>query len=100
MQTNSILAETIAGLRQIFGHDLNSITVEHAVVGLFFTGVKLNTGATGTCATPLRPIPEAVYCPSSVMAMPSPGKLRGRSAIFCQRPKRRAVSVAPSASPR
>lgn len=80
MQTDSILAETIAALRLILGPDLNSITVERAVVGLFFTGVKLNTGATGACATPLRSIPEAVCCPSSVMAMPFPGKLRGRPA--------------------
>ena len=36
-------------------------------------------GAT-LCATPLRSIPEAVCCPSSAMAMPFPGKLRGRMA--------------------
>lgn len=80
MQSNSILAETIAGIREILGPDLDHIIVERAVVGLFFTGVKLNTGAAGACATPLRSIPEAVCCPSSVMAMPFPGKLRGRRA--------------------
>jgi uncharacterized protein len=51
------------------------------VVGLFFTGVKLSNGIAGACATPIKTIPEAVCCPSSVMAMPFPGKLRGRAAL-------------------
>ncbi len=78
--TDPILAETIAGIRSILGSDLEQIRIERAVIGLFFTGVKLDTGATGACATPLRAIPEAVCCPSSAMAMPFPGKLRGRPA--------------------
>jgi uncharacterized protein len=62
------------------GAELDHIAVERAVVGLFFTGVKLDTGVAGACATPLHSIPEAVCCPSSAMAMPFPGKLRGRPA--------------------
>ena len=42
-------------------------------MGLFFTGVKLDTGVTGACATPLRSIPDA-------RALPLSGKLRGRLA--------------------
>lgn len=80
MQSEPILAETIAGIREILGAELNRIAVERAVIGLFFTGVKLNTGVAGACATPLRSIPEAVCCPSSAMAMPFPGKLHGRLA--------------------
>jgi uncharacterized protein len=75
-----ILTETTAGIQHILGRDLDRITVERAVVGLFFTGVKLSTGAAGACATPLHSIPEAVCCPSSAMAMPFPGKLAGRAA--------------------
>jgi uncharacterized protein (DUF4213/DUF364 family) len=78
MHNEAILAETIAGIEQILGDDLDRIEIERATVGLFFTGVKLSTGAAGACATPLRSIPEAVCCPSSAMAMPFPGKLRGR----------------------
>jgi uncharacterized protein len=78
MHDQAILTETIAGLEQILGDDLHRIQIERAAVGLFFTGVKLSTGAAGACATPLRSIPEAVCCPSSAMAMPFPGKLRGR----------------------
>lgn len=100
MQTEPILTETIARIRDILGADLDRITVERAVIGLFFTGVKLDTGVTGACATPLRSIPDAVCCPSSAMAMPFPGKLRGRLARDLLRETaapsgiRRAVGVA------
>ena len=80
MDLEPVLAETIAGIEQVLGTDLDHITVDRAVIGLFFTGVKLDTGVAGACATPLRSIPEAVCCPSSAMAMPFPGKLRGRLA--------------------
>jgi uncharacterized protein (DUF4213/DUF364 family) len=80
MLAEPILAETVAGIQRVLDADLDRIVVERAVVGLFFTGVKLNTGIAGACATPLRSIPEAACCPSSAMAMPFPGKLRGRPA--------------------
>jgi uncharacterized protein len=74
--------------------------VEKVVVGLFFTGVKLSNGSTGSCATPIKTIPEAVCCPSSAMAMPFPGKLAGRHAADLAREAlsghgiRRAVGIA------
>jgi uncharacterized protein len=82
MQTlsDSILGETIAMIGTILGSELDAITIERAVIGLFFTGVKLSNGIAGTSATPIKSIPEAVCCPSSAMAMPFPGKLRGRRA--------------------
>ena len=74
MQTEPILStETVASIQNILGADLDRITVERAVVGLFFTGVKLDTGVTGASATPLRSIADA-------LAMPFSGKLRGRLA--------------------
>src|SRR5690242_2339577 len=76
-----ILRETIATIRQILGAELDRITVERVVIGVFFTGVKLSNGVGGACATPLKTIPEAVCCPSSAMAMPFPGRLRGRRAL-------------------
>src|ERR1700737_2510642 len=99
MHDGTILAETIAGIEQILADDLDRIDVERAAVGLFFTGVKLNTGVAGACATPLRSIPEAVCCPSSAMAMPFPGKLRGRRADLAREALsgygiRRAVGIA------
>jgi len=82
MQSNSssILAETITTIGAILGPELDEITVERVVVGLFFTGAKLSNGSAGSCATPIKTIPEAVCCPSSAMAMPFPGKLAGRPA--------------------
>lgn len=100
MHGEAILSETIEGIQQVLGADLDRITVERAVVGLFFTGVKLDTGVAGACATPLRSIPEAVCCPSSAMAMPFPGKLQGRPArdllgeVTATSGIRRAIGVA------
>jgi uncharacterized protein len=77
----AILRETLTAIREILGPELAGLTVERAVVGLFFTGVKLSNGIAGACATPIKTIPEAVCCPSSAMAMPFPGKIRGRPAL-------------------
>jgi len=100
IETGSILADTIAATRAILGPELDRIAVERVVVGLFFTGVKLDSGFCGACATPIKTIPEAVCCPSSAMAMPFSGKLRGRPAIELAREAlsahgiRRAVGIA------
>jgi uncharacterized protein len=77
----TILRETLAAISKILGSELDGLTVKRAVVGLFFTGVKLSNGVAGACATPIKTIPEAVCCPSSAMAMPFPGKLPGRPAF-------------------
>jgi uncharacterized protein len=76
--SGSILGETIAMIHSILGSELDEITIERVVIGLFFTGVNLSNGFAGTSATPIKSIPEAVCCPSSAMAMPFPGKTRGR----------------------
>ena len=102
MQTNAdpILRETVAAIRQILGAELDAITIERLVIGVFFTGVKLSNGFAGACATPVKMIPEAVCCPSSAMAMPFPRRLRGRRALDMLKETgaasgiRRAVGVA------
>ena len=102
MHTDSrtILGETIATIDAILGPELDEIIVERVVVGLFFTGVKLTNGRVGSCATPIKTIPEAVCCPSSAMAMPFPGKIDGRRAAELAREAlsghgiRRAVGIA------
>jgi uncharacterized protein (DUF4213/DUF364 family) len=99
-ESSSILGDTIAMFDAIFGSELDEITIERVVVGLFFTGVKLSNGTAGTSATPIKSIPEAVCCPSSALAMPFPGKLRGRQAADLAREAlsghgiRRAVGIA------
>ncbi len=98
--TNSILSETLTAIDAILGRDLDQITIERVVIGLFFTGVKLSNGVAGACATPIKTIPEAVCCPSSAMAMPFSGKMRGRAATDVAREAladhgiRRAVGIA------
>src|SRR5260370_10421889 len=77
----TILRENLAAISEILGPELDRLTVERAVIGLFFTGVKLSNGIAGACATPIKTIPDAVCCPTSAMAMPFPRKLRGRPAL-------------------
>ena len=64
---SSILTETINRVTDILGDELPGITIERAVVGLFFTGVKLSPGPDGvvggTCATPHDAGPVDVCCP-------------------------------------
>lgn len=80
MEKATILAETIEAIQNVLSDEIGQVTIERAVVGLFFTGVKLSTRHVGACATPIKTIPEAVCCPSSAHAMPFPGKMRGRRA--------------------
>jgi uncharacterized protein len=93
-----ILRETIAEIRNLLGRDLEAMTIERAVVGLYFTGVKLDGGTAGTCGTP-RDIQEAACCPMSA-ATPFPQRLKGCRAAdaveqaFSDHPLRRAVGIA------
>lgn len=97
---SSILAETKDEIAEILGPELGTLTVERVVIGVFFTGVRLSNGFGGLCATPVKSLPEAVCCPSSVHAMPLPGRMRGRKArelldeIERESGLRRAVGVA------
>lgn len=78
MGRNVILEECVSHVKEILGSDIENITVERTVLGLFFTGVKLSDGNGGLCFTPIKEIPEAVCCPSSAAAMPLSGKLAGK----------------------
>ncbi|MDR1728317.1 MAG: DUF364 domain-containing protein [Acidobacteriota bacterium] len=75
-QAGDILRETLREAGRILGGAIDSLEIERVVLGLFFTGVKLNDGSGGLCFTPLKSIPDAVCCPSSASAMPIAGKMR------------------------
>ncbi len=100
MANNVILQESVELIRRRLGGRLDSITIERAAFGLFFSGVKLSTGQGGLCFTPIKEIPAAVCCPSSAAAMPLSGKLRGRGAqkylddIFCDNILRKTLGIA------
>lgn len=74
---DAILRETTDRLRGLLGAEMEEITVERVVLGLFFSGVKLSNGHGGICFTPVKNIPEAVCCPSSAKAMPDSGRMKG-----------------------
>src|ERR1700674_5543714 len=76
-----ILHETIEIIEEILGAELNRLTVERAVVGIFFTGVKLDNGIAGACATPIETVRETFCCASAVAGGRSPGSVRGGSAF-------------------
>jgi uncharacterized protein (DUF4213/DUF364 family) len=65
---SAILSETIAAVTDILGRDLDAIAVERAVIGLFFTGVKLTSGTAGSCATPRDAIHGDICCPVTARA--------------------------------
>ena len=96
----SILQEIAQDVRARLGSRLDTLTVERAVMGLFFTGVKLSDGSGGICATLNRDVPDAVCCPSSSAQVHPPGKIRGRRAIdflddlAARSPLRRILAIA------
>ncbi len=97
---NIILERTINLVKDILKSEIDTITVERAVFGLFFTGVKLSTGHGGLCFTPVKEMPEAVCCPSSARAMPLSGKLSGKPVTdyleyaFSDNPLKKALGIA------
>lgn len=99
-ENGAILRETIAVIRSRFGDRLSGLSVERVVIGIFFTGVKLSNGHGGLCFTPIKEIPEAVCCPSSLRASPWTGKFQGRpvedflETVFDKSPIKRAIGIA------
>lgn len=100
VERESILGEIAAQVREALGARLEGLTIERAVLGLFFTGVKLSDGAGGICATLTKGIPDAVCCPSSSVQIYAPGTLRGRKAtdflgdLAARSPLKRIVAIA------
>jgi len=98
--SESILKETCDHVRDCLGEAIHEITIERAVFGLFFSGVKLSNQVGGICFTPVKMIPEAVCCPSSARAMPDSGRHKEKSAakvlehLFVPNPLRKTLAIA------
>ncbi len=75
---SEILEETVKRVKTCLNDEIDEISVERAVIGIFFSGVVLNVGHAGISATPIKEIPEAVCCPSSARSMPNAGHLTER----------------------
>src|ERR1700674_3148392 len=82
---SGILTETIGCVTDILGGELDDIAVERAVIGLYFTGVKLTAGTAGSCATPRDAIPGDICCPVSTRAPGFRERLAGRPAAELMR---------------
>lgn len=98
---SGLLAELHADVMDALGAGtVQNLRIARAVLGIFFTGVQLDNGIGGLCATPVKSVPEAVCCPSSAQAMPVPGRIAGRGVaeLLCDlyRPQdlRRALAIA------
>jgi len=95
-----ILRETTERLCGLLGTEMEELTIERVVLGLFFTGVKLSNGYGGICFTPIKSIPEAVCCPSSARAMPDSGRMKGEKLtsildnMLLGNPLRKAIGIA------
>lgn len=81
IKPSKIIEETIDYVKNSLNESIHDITVKRAVIGIFFSGVILNTGHAGISATPIKEIPEAVCCPSSARSMPNAGHLTERSVL-------------------
>ncbi len=95
-----ILEETAELVTTKIGKEVEALFIEKAVVGLFFTGVKLSNGAGGLCYTPVKDIPKAVCCPSSAGRIFNPETLNGLSVretltgLSSKEPVKTAVAIA------
>jgi uncharacterized protein (DUF4213/DUF364 family) len=78
MANREILEETVHLIRERIGGRLASLVLGECRVGIFFTGVRLESGHAGVAFTPVREIPEAVCCPTSAARMPDAGNLTGK----------------------
>lgn len=99
-QHSRILQETVASLQNALGPEMAALRVERAVIGLFFSGVKLSNGVGGICFTPVKDIPESVCCPTSAAAIPAAGKLKNKPVSFyleglqSGKPLKKALAIA------
>jgi uncharacterized protein (DUF4213/DUF364 family) len=80
-----ILRDTLEAIGEILAPELDRITVERAVVGVFFTGVKLSNGIAGACTTPIETVRETFCCASAVAGGRSPGNISGSPALALAR---------------
>lgn len=78
---SAALREVISYLRKRLGREFQGLKIDGLVVGLFFTGVKIDSGHAGVAFTPIGDVPEAVCCPRSAARMPEAGRMLGRPAV-------------------
>ena len=91
---SEILDQTLECAKEILGARALDLKIQRAVVGLFFSGVKLSGGACGLSYTPLKSLSGAVCCPSQASAMPDSGNIAGKSVRYLLRDLNSAAPLA------
>lgn len=95
-QAESVMQALHAHVLHALGAQAQALRIERAVLGLFFTGVKLSNGVGGMCATFF----DRACCGPSGAARPMPGAIKGLKAVDVladlHRPQdlRRALAIA------
>ena len=75
IKRKSITKEFIEIIKEAQVINRLKITPKDLRIGVFYTGIVLNTGHAGMSYTPVHEIPEAVCCPRSHAKMPQAGNL-------------------------
>ena len=74
-----ILNETLDEIYAVLGDEIENLSVQRVVVGLFFTGVKLSNGVCGVSYTSLKSFLQAFYCALQTVIMPNFGNICGKN---------------------
>ncbi|MFO0794828.1 MAG: DUF364 domain-containing protein [Candidatus Brocadiaceae bacterium] len=74
-ERKSIIKELIEIIKESQVISRFNIKSKDIRIGVFYTGIVLNTGHAGMAYTPVQEIPEAVCCPRSHAKMPQAGNL-------------------------
>lgn len=74
-ERKSIIKELIEIIKESQIISRFNIKLKDIRIGVFYTGIVLNTGHAGMAYTPAQEIPEAVCCPRSHAKMPQSGNL-------------------------
>ena len=82
-QQNPLLQETLDQIRGILGSRLDSLRVERAAIGLFFSGVKLSNGAGGIAFTPIDAVRREGARHGCAKGLPMAGNLAGKPVLRC-----------------
>ena len=67
-KTYSLIAELHAAALDRLWVEADSLHLESATLGIFFTEIKLDNIASDQCTVPMKSVPEAACCPSSESA--------------------------------
>ncbi len=72
-----IVDETLDLLRMLYGQEIETVTIDKIMIGVFFSGVKLSDGSGGISYTPVTDLHSATGSPSMARGRRAPVRLKG-----------------------